>query len=141
MKLKKTKKNRSFIEEKKVNEIELKDGENYQEFDIDESLTDMKNIINQTELKSIFDELLSDDNILMKTELSYNEIRQVTISSVYAERLDFDFIIKMIKTFLMARVSKNREGRNELVKISVNALLSQLLKENDSKLRRFGKDE
>ena len=134
MKKNKNKQNKNK-QNKKLNLIINNDNKEKEIYNLDDLTknNEIKDFSYKTDLKQVFEELLKADNIkdvILKTELSQNDGNQFCISLALAERNKFDFLKVIIFNWLCSRISNNRQGRKELVEISLNALIQKILADN-----------
>ena len=72
----------------------------------------------QTDMDKIFELLLDPNNIAHNTELNRNEIMAFSVlGSISEKRPQLEALREFLKKNLIYRVSKNRQGRKEWVKI------------------------
>lgn len=79
-----------------------------------------------TELDKILELLLDPENISHNSDLNNNEILAFSVLSTLASRHKLPVLQEFLKQNLLLRVSKNRKGREEWVKI-----LSRQLEKDD----------
>lgn len=87
----------------------------YANFDLDSMLSadDEK-----SELDKIFELMLKPENLHHVTDLTNDEINAYNILGVIANRYGLKILKEWILTGLTLRVSRNREGRKEIIKLS-----------------------
>ncbi len=128
-------KNKKQKNTNKIDVILNEKNKNDEIFDLDNlrKNNEVTDFIHKSDLKQIFEELLKADeikDIILKTELTSNDGNQFCKSLALAEKHKFNFLIKIIFNWLCSRVSKDRQGRKELVDISLNALIEKYIQAN-----------
>lgn len=64
--------------------------------------------------------LFSDDNLMMKTELSLSQINALTRGHLYANEFGSSLMEKLCVTMETLMISKSRQGRKEITEITRN---------------------
>lgn len=83
----------------------------------------------RTELDKIFELLLSEENIHHNTELNRNEILAFSVLATMGRRYNLPVLQDFLKENMKLRVSKNRRGRDEWVKIASRQLQNEALEQ------------
>lgn len=86
-------------------------------------------MVDLTEKKSTLDrafgELFGADNLLKKTDLTRNEIADISIILTFARRFGFDWLENLVYNFLELMISNKRKGRTEMVSVAQADLIQQ----------------
>ena len=69
----------------------------------------------QSSKDKVLETLLTRKNINLKTELNDREILEIAKLEVVAERIDSDMISSFLSKFKELRISKDRQGRTEII--------------------------
>ena len=90
--------------------------------DIKEKSVDTENV-NQKDardeyLLKIIDEIYSDKNVEVKTDLNERQILAITRGQLFAERYNCDIMDKLCNKIMKLSISKNRLSRKEFTEIS-----------------------
>lgn len=72
-------------------------------------------VIQESNIKSISKELFAKTDLEVKTELTHNEINQITKLLFLQEKLLISDVRTLIQSFLSLRISKKRQSRKEFI--------------------------
>ena len=78
-------------------------------------LDSLQGLEEESDFSKVVERLLSDDNIMMKTDLSQRQINVISVLSTYADMYDIIPIKKLIANLLKLQISKGRASRREIV--------------------------
>lgn len=80
-----------------------------------DSLTTINEEDEESEKDKVLKLLMDKKDIGLKTELSDQEIMEISKLLVIADRIESDALKQFLKTFQLLRVSKQRQGRKEII--------------------------
>jgi len=93
----------------------------------------LKGVEQKSEFDKVVKELTSDENLLLKTELSKREINKLALLLTISKKYKFDFLEDLIILIMKMRVSIGRKGRKEIVEIAKGIIPDLMKAEEEDK--------
>ena len=79
---------------------------------------DLEVVTQKDKLEEAYNQLFSDRNLEKISQLSTNEIGKIAILKTYATEFQFTELTNIVDNFLRLRISLQRKGREEHVKVA-----------------------